>query len=383
MAELYVGVDISKNTLEVTESSHGHIERYQVANEPKACRSFAKRLGRVMPAAVVFEATGGYERPLREAFVQAGVPHTMVNPLQARHFAKYKGRLGKTDRIDAETLALMAEEGKLDLTPPPNAAEDELRALVLRRSQIVELLTMERNRLSQAPKVVRPSLKASIDNLDRQLKKVEKLIQETIHSDPALRARDELLQTIKGIGLTTSAAILALLPEVGSVTGKQLAALAGVAPYAADSGTLRGKRFIRGGRPQARHAIYMAALAASRFNPQLHAFYIRLVEAGKPKKLALVAVMNKLLTIANAILRTGLSWSPLTPPTPSMVGTPCHGPIQIVAPRRSRGVENVDWAWPLTLAWSNHLPQPLAASISDQPPIDIFHALPPPRTPRT
>lgn len=311
MVDRYVGVDVSKHSLEVVVRADGRVERsYRVANTATDCRTFAKELSRSSMKAVVFEATGGYERTLRSALGQAGVPATMLNPRQARAFAEYKGKLSKTDKVDANTLALLAEEGRPTPTPPPDPESETLKALVTRRLQVVDMLTMEKNRCDLAPAVVEPMIKRNIKSLERGRVRLDCLIQQAVQQDTVLRERDRLLQSIKGIGPATSLTILALLPEAGFLPAKKLAALVGVAPYAADSGTLHGKRFIRGGRGAVRHALYMAALTGSRCNPQLRAFYQRLLSSGKPKKLALVAVMNKLLAIANAVLRRGLAWDP-------------------------------------------------------------------------
>jgi len=308
MANSYIGVDISKRTLEVVERADGRMLRsFQVPNEPAACRQFAKELAGARPAAVVFEATGGYERKLRETLAAEHVEHTLVNPCQARFFAKYKGQLGKTDRIDAGILASMAEEGNLEPTPPPDPEAEMCKALVLRRLQLIEMVAMERNRLQQATSLA-AEIRRHIRSLKRQVASVDRRIQAVIADNEGLRNRDQLLRSIKGIGPVTSAVVISMLPEAGVITSKQLAALVGVAPYPADSGTTQGKRFIRGGRSVPRRAIYMAALVAMRHNPQLRTFYRRLVDTGKRKKVALVAVMNKLLRIVTAVLRDGVPW---------------------------------------------------------------------------
>jgi transposase len=294
----------------VAVRADGQIERSQVPNTAAGCKAFAKQLSRSSAKAVVFEATGGYERVLRAALGQAGVEAAMINPRQAKAFAEYKGRLSKTDKVDADTLALLAEEGKPDPTPAPDPHSEDFKALAVRRQQVVEMLTMEKNRCHLAPAVVKTAIERNIKRLDDDRVRLDLLIQQTIGQDPILRERDRLLQSIKGVGPATSLAILALLPEAGSLSTKKLAALVGVAPYAADSGTMHGKRVIRGGRGPVRHALYMAALSGSQSNPQLKAFYQRLHSNGKPKKLALVAVIHKLLGIVNAVLSRGLAWDP-------------------------------------------------------------------------
>lgn len=311
MAERYVGIDVSKHSLEVAERVGDRVvQRYSVPSSPTGCRKLARALFRSMPDGIVFEASGGYERQLREALAKASVSASMLNPRQARAFAQYKGRLCKTDRVDAATLAELAQEGRPEPSSPADLRSEQFKDLVMRRRQLMEMLTMEQNRLYQASSHLRPSIKAHIRSLNRQLVRIQERIAQTVATDSFLRERDRLLQGVKGIGPATSIAIMALLPEAGMLASKKLAALAGVAPYAADSGTLHGKRFIRGGRGPLRQALYMAALAAARCNPQLREFYRRLLAGGKPRKVALVAVMNKLIAIVNAILRDHVPWDP-------------------------------------------------------------------------
>lgn len=310
MADRYVGVDISKDNLEIVVREDGQLERSRSPNTTAGCKAFAKRLARLSARSIVYEATGGYERALRAALGQAGVEATMINPRQAKAFAQYKGFHSKTDKVDAATLALLAEEGNLPPTPAPDPRSEDFKALVTRRQQVVDMLVMEKNRRDLAPAVVKSSVEKSIRRLAKERDGLDKLTDQTIQEDPILRERDHLLQSIKGVGPATSRTILALLPEAGVVSSKKLAALVGVAPFAADSGTMRGKRFIRGGRGPVRRALYMAALTGSRSNPQLKVFYQRLHAQGKRKKVALVAVMRKLLGIINAVLARGLAWNP-------------------------------------------------------------------------
>ena len=306
-ANVFIGIDVSKAHLDVAVRPTG--DAFRVANDPEGLAELSARLAPLGPALVVLEATGGLEHPAAAALAAAGHHVAVVNPRQAHDFAKAIGRLAKTDRLDADTLALFAERVRPEPRPLPDAAARAFEALLGRRRQLVEMRAAEQNRLgSTTAASVRKSLQAHIDWLSRQLDKVEKELGQAIEASPVWRAKDELLQSIKGIGQTVARTLLAELPELGTLTRQQIAALAGLAPLNRDSGQRKGQRTIRGGRAEVRSLLYMAALSAARYNPALRAFSDRLKQAGKAVKVRLVAVARKLLTIANAVVRDGRPW---------------------------------------------------------------------------
>ena len=306
----YVGIDVSKATLEVADRPDGTTQ--QVANDEAGIRALVGELGAASPALVVLEATGGYETAVVAALAAAGVPVVVANPRQVRDFGRATGQLAKTDRIDAQLLALFAER----VRPTPRALTDEftqaLQALLTRRRQLLEMLIAERNRLEHAPRPVQRGITQHIRWLEKQLARVDNDLDDTIESSPVWRAKDDLLQSVPGVGPRMSRTLLGDLPELGTLTRKQIAALVGVAPHARDSGTLRGRRTVWGGRATVRSALYMSALVASRFNPVIRTFYQRLRTAGKPPKVALTACMRKLLIILNAMARTNTHWNAST-----------------------------------------------------------------------
>lgn len=284
---------------------------FRVPNDPAGHAALVDRLRPLAPALVVVEATGGLELPAVAALAAAGIPVAAVNPRQARDFAKGTGRLAKTDRIDAEALAHFAEAVRPDPRPLPSDAQRALDALVTRRRQLVEMRVMESNRRPTCPD---PAVRDGIDRhlawLAAELAEADRLLAEAIRSSPVWRERDDLLRTIPGVGPQVSRTLLAALPELGALPSGRLSALAGLAPYAHDSGTLRGGRHVRGGRADVRRALYLAALSAARYNPPLRAFRDRLAARGKKAKVVLVAIARKLLTIANAVIRSGRPWQP-------------------------------------------------------------------------
>jgi len=266
------------------------------------------RLDQLRPALVVLEATGGMELPLVGALAAAGLPVVVINPRQAREFAKATGRLAKTDAIDAQVLAHFAEAVRPRLRPLADAAAQELSALMTRRRQLIEMLTAERNRLRTAAPAVRPDIQEHIRWLERRLADLDGDLSQTIRSSDIWREKDDLLQSAPGVGPVVSTTLLADLPELGALNRKEIAALVGVAPLNRDSGTLRGRRTVWGGRSKVRSALYMATLVATQRNPVIRIFYQRLLSAGKPKKVALTACMRKLLTILNAMIRSRTPW---------------------------------------------------------------------------
>jgi transposase len=308
--EVFVGVDVSKDWVDVGVSPSN--ASWQTTIDPKSIAELSDRLRTLTPKLVVLEATGGLEIPIAAALSRAGLPVVVVNPRQVRDFARATGKLAKTDKLDALTLALFGERVRPEVRPLPDDIAQAFEALLARRRQLVAMLAEEKNRLQQArSRDVQKGITRHIRWLEREIKDVDQGLSESVRKSPVWRAKDDLLQGVPGVGPGLSFTILAELPELGRLNRKQIAALVGVAPHAADSGTLRGKRIIWGGRAAIRHVLYMAALTACRFNPTIRAFYQRLVSAGKPRKVAIVACMRKLLIVLNAIVRDGSPWNPL------------------------------------------------------------------------
>jgi len=303
---VYVGLDVAKATLDVAVRPSG--ESWQVPNDEVGVTGLVVRLRALGPALIVCEATGGFERIAIVALAAAGLPIVVANPRQTRDFAKGTGQLAKTDRLDAAVLALFAERVRPTPRPMPDEAARLLDAVLTRRRQLLEMLTAEKNRLGFAPRPLHKGIRQHIRWLERQLDDVTRDLANQIEQSPAWRAKDDLLQSILGVGPIVSATLLGELPELGALGHKQIAALAGVAPLAWDSGKLRGKRMVWGGRASVRTALYQAVLSARRWNPQIRAFYERLITAGKPTKVALIACARKLLTILNAMVRDNACW---------------------------------------------------------------------------
>jgi transposase len=303
---LFVGIDVAKATLEVALRPSG--EHWTVANEPAAITTLVTTLQQQPPTLIVLEATGGFEHAVVAALAAAGLPLVVVNPRQVRDFARATGQLAKTDAIDAHVLALFAERVRPEPRPLPDDAAQALDALLTRRRQLLDMLVAEKNRLGFARPPIRRSLTQHIRWLERQLGDVDDELGRMIEASPLWRAKDNLLQSVPGVGPVLSRTLLGELPELGQLNRKQIAALVGVAPLARDSGTLRGKRMVWGGRAPIRTVLYMSALVAARHNPVIRAFYQRLRAAGKPPKVALTACMRKLLTILNAMLRSNTAW---------------------------------------------------------------------------
>jgi transposase len=302
---VFVGIDVSKGQLDIALRPGGILS---VPNNETGFAQILERLKANPPTLVVLEATGGLEIPLTGTLAAAGVPVVVVNPRQMRDFAKATGKLAKTDTLDAQVLAQFAEVIRPEPRPLPDNQTQRLAALLTRRRQLVEMLTAEKNRLACTRQPIRKNLRAHITWLERALQQADTDITEAIRQSPVWREKDELLRSVPGVGPVLTTTLLANLPELGTLTHKQLAALVGVAPLNRDSGTLRGTRTVWGGRAQVRTALYMAAIVAARFNPVIRSFYRRLCAAGKAKKVALVACMRKLLTILNAMLKHHTPW---------------------------------------------------------------------------
>ncbi len=308
MSHVFVGIDVAQGHLDV------HVlptaEAFASANDPAGVAALVQRLQELRPALIVLEATGGYESLVAAELAAADLPVAVVNPRQPRELARALGILAKTDQIDARTLALFAEKVQPRCQTPRDERELRLKALVTRRRQLVVMRTAELNRRPQAGVEVRKSIDKVVKLLNRQIEELEHDIDGTIRHMPLWREKDDLLQSVPGVGPGTAHMLLAALPELGTLNRRQIASLVGLAPFNRDSGKLRGQRTICGGRRDVRATLYMAALAASRFNPPIRIFYKRLLAAGKKKKVALTACMRKLLVILNALLRTRQQWQP-------------------------------------------------------------------------
>lgn len=305
---MYLGIDVAKAELVI--AARPALEPWTVPNTPEGLQQLVARVAALAPRVIVLEATGGYERACAGALAAAQLPVVVVNPRQVREFAKATGQRAKTDRLDAAVLALFAERVQPEPRPLSDTATQDLAALLLRRRQLLDMCVAEKNRLALARKPIRTSLKKHIAYLERELRMTDADLRDAIEASPVWRVADDLLQSVPGIGPVVSHTLLADLPELGTLGRRQIAALVGVAPVAKDSGTMRGKRQIAGGRARVRTVLFMAALVGTRRNPLLKAFYHRLLAAGKPKKVALVACMRKLLTMLNAMLRDHRPWSP-------------------------------------------------------------------------
>jgi transposase len=322
--DLIVGIDVAKADLVVAFGATGPIRT--IANEEGAVRTLAAELAAAAPTLIVLEATGGYELLSVAALAALALPVVVVNPRQVRDFAKATGQLAKTDHLDARLLALFGDRVRPPVRPLVDEEVRELDALLTRRRQLLEMRQAERNRLQQVlgqgrrQRTVKQSLKKHISYLERELAMTDSDLSTMIRESPVWREKDDLLQSVPGIGPVVAQTLLAELPELGTLNRRTIAKLVGVAPLNRDSGQWRGQRAIHAGRATVRAALYMAALVAARRNPVIQAFYRRLVALGKPKKVALVACMRKLLTILNQLLHTRQRWAAapaLLSPTPS------------------------------------------------------------------
>jgi transposase len=306
MAPAYVGVDISKDYLDI--AVYGSSKKWHFTNESTGIKQALRAFKRLHSATVVFEATGGLELTFWQALSEAGISTSPVNPRQIRDFARAKGRLAKTDTIDAQIIAHYGQA----MRPRPQSFPDtqDLKELMSRRRQLIEMITAEKNRFKSARKdQVKQDIKAHIEWLESRLDNVDQGLRKAIEGDPELQEKAKILQSTPGVGPALSATLLTQLPELGTLSRQQVAALVGVAPLNRDSGLMRGKRTTWGGRGRVRNALYMATLVATRYNPLIRSFYHRLCAAGKVKKLALVACMRKLLTILNSMLKYHNFWN--------------------------------------------------------------------------
>jgi transposase len=301
----YVGVDVSKESLDL--AIHDERQQWHFTNDPAGIRKVIALLRKHKPAMVCFEASGGYEVPLWIALTEAGMNPAPSNPRLVRHFAQSAGRLAKTDTLDARVIADYAYAMKPRVAPFPETGV--LKEIVARRCQLVEMISAEKNRLKSARNAsVKDDIQATIKYLEERLGNIDKELRIGIKSSPEWREKDKLLQSVPGVGKGLSTCLIAQLPELGLLDRCKIAALVGVAPLNRDSGNSHGKRTIWGGRSRVRTALYMATLSATRHNPTIRPFYIRLLEKGKTKKTAIVACMRKLLTILNAMTRHRMYW---------------------------------------------------------------------------
>ena len=301
-----VGIDVSKHSLEWCVGPEGKIQHAR--NEPRPIAQLVRHLVEVGPPRIIVESTGGYERVLVAKLAEAGLPVVVVNPRRVRSFGEGMGFLAKTDAIDARLLALYGEKAEPPIRPIPQGTDRLLADLVARRRQVVAMIVAEKNRRDTAPREIRRTIEPVIRTLSKLVRDLEKRIDQALRKDLERAELLELLQTVPGVGPGVARTLLIDLPELGHLGRREIASLVGVAPFARDSGTYRGYRRIRGGRASVRTALYLAAMTASRFNPVLTELYQRLRQAGKPPKLAFVAVARKMLTILNAMARDRSGW---------------------------------------------------------------------------
>lgn len=316
----YAGIDVSKDWLDVhvrsstlrpVRQAQDTAERFRVPNDSKGAVGAVERMRRAGVGLVVMESTGRLEEVAASVIGSSGLPLAVVNPGRVRDFARASGRLAKTDAVDAEALAHYADAMEPEPTRRPGPQERALRELMDRRKELSGMIAAEQNRLRRITgQSVRRRIKAHVRWLEGELKRMEEEAEEAMRSNQEWRRKEQLLVSVPGVGAVVARTVIAELPELGSLDGKQVASMVGVAPFNRDSGQMRGKRTVYGGRGQVRSTLYMAALTASRFNPGLKAFYERLLSAGKPKKVALTAVVRKLVILLNTIARRKTPWTP-------------------------------------------------------------------------
>jgi len=304
----FIGIDVSKDQLEVAVRPTN--EQMSFSNEDDGVDQLIQRLQQLQPDLIVMEATGSYHQLVLGRLLASGLAAIAINPRQARDFARAIGRLAKTDSIDANVLAEFADRIRPEIRRVADEATQQLDAICTRRRQLVAMIAAEKNRHHSGPATIRAQIKKHIVWLEKQIQELEDDLDKLIRSTPAWREKDDLLRSCKGIGPTTSHTMLACLPELGSLSRHQIAALVGVAPFNSDTGKHRGQRHIQGGRLDVRCILYMATLAAIRSNSVIRAFHQKLIAAGKPKKVAITACMRKLLTILNAMVRSNTRWNP-------------------------------------------------------------------------
>jgi len=306
--EVFVGVDVSKAQLDWGIYPEDEQARASCANDEAGRGELTKKLLALQPALVVMEATGGLEAPLAASLATAGVKVAVVNPRQVRDFAKALGVLAKTDRIDAQVLARFGQAIRPQVRALKSEELVELEATLTRRRQLVEMITAESNRRASAQPRIAKQIDKHVAWLEKQLEDANDDLDKMVRNSPIMQHKAQIMTSVPGVGKVTATTLLAELPELGQLSRRQISGLAGVCPFSRDSGTMRGRRSIWGGRASVRAALYMASVVACRHNPVIRAFYQRLLAAGKPKKVALVACMHKLLITLNAMLKTGTPW---------------------------------------------------------------------------
>ena len=307
MDSIYVGIDVSKDSLDVAVAPSG--EKRQYSNNEAGMSKLLGKLLKLGPALIVMEPTGGFEALLAGALAAEGLPVAVVNARQIRDYARAIGKLAKTDKLDAMVIAEFARRVQPEPRPLRDDESQEIKEVVSRRRQLTEMLRAEKNRLAIARKIMKPNILAHIEWLTQEIEGLDRHLKQLIEKSPIWREKDNLLKSIPGIGDVMAATLLAELPELGSLNRRQIASLVGVAPFNQDSGSIRGKRRIWGGRASVRAALYMAALVGTRYNPVIRSFYLRLLAKGKAKKIAIVACMRKLLTILNSIIHYRRAWN--------------------------------------------------------------------------
>lgn len=305
-AELFVGIDVSKAWLDI--AIHESETNWRAENDGDGISNLVKRLKKVKPSLIVMEATGGYEMQLVAELVRAKLPVVVTNPRKVRAFARSTGRLAKTDKLDAKLLAHFAAAIRPEVRSMPSEEEEQLTGLLVRRRQLVDMLTVEKNRLHTVRPALREDIHEHIAWLQAKLGKLDEEIDQFLKGSSLWVEKDAILRSTPGVGRVTSCTLLAMLPELGTLNRQEIAALVGVAPVNKDSGRKQGKRRVYGGRATVRSVLYMAALAAKRYNPRIKKFYESLIQRGKEKKVALTACMRKLLVILNAMIKTNQSW---------------------------------------------------------------------------
>lgn len=303
---MYLGLDVAKDTVVLASEPAGL--QHEFTTDAAGLTALVAQCQAQPVTLIVLEATGGFEAPIAAALAEAGLPLVIVNPRQVRDFAKALGILAKTDTVDAGVLALFAARVQPAPRPLPDEAQQELQAFLLRRRQLLDMLQAEKLRVTRSRGRVRANLRSHITWLERSLDDTDDQLRQLIEASPLWRGKDQVLQSVPGVGPTLASTLLGLVPELGQLDRRQIAALIGVAPLARDSGTRRGRRTCWGGRASVRTVLYMAALVATRYNPILRPFYQKLRAAGKPAKVALIAVARKLLVLLNAMLRDGQRW---------------------------------------------------------------------------
>jgi len=306
-AELFVGIDVSKSWLDVAVHEQAEAA-IRVGNNETGIASLVKRLKKLKPTLLVLEPTGGFEMLVVAELSHAGLPVVAINAKRIRDFARATGRLAKTDKLDAKVLAHFAAAVRPPLRSLRSEEEEQLTALLTRRKQVLDMITIEKNRLVTVRAKMRSDIQAHLQWLSKSLKALDKEIEEFVENSPIWKEKDALLQSVPGVGPVTSATLLGMLPELGKLNRQEIAALVGVAPMNKDSGKKQGKRRVFGGRADVRSVLYMAALAAKKFNPVIKRFYERLLKHGKEKKVALTACMRKLLVILNSMSHTNQPW---------------------------------------------------------------------------